>query len=1072
MRRSVFFRTLFLPFAFLACEDGPNQTFQPATGTLFNSGDSPASVSDASAPLTATFGGTTKTQICSGGELQQQWGAMDAQPLAGVRFMAGLDLDDGPTYPLLTVEKTELGPLSPVIAACVTEPAKTLFGAIAGATPAPGDPCLANATQSACALAANSGALCGWNVIPYRKADGSPADLTSDPPAPTKLCQAQNLGQGNSSGQVGGSLVAGFGNANEFSMEWAVPTHRAYYLDLNLGYVGHMTWNYMTPTDGKVHTYDVALGSPILKDGANYPIDWTDGAKSAQEADEIYRGIASTFAPDIYDNAPVGITLADTGTGFVSPNVGGGQGEIGMRPVSFYIVFYPNTLGAAEGFTVEEMYAYNIKFAPYSGAASYFKMYDPTNLANAQPFARALVGNAGPNGAPVSCTFGIGDTFQNLLSNCIDVFAVSGPTKGTINDPNVIAENKVLGDVSHDDQNYAFQVVGISQNFRPAKLDVCTPAAKAAGLDCGTDLEDVIHDTDSLLAGAKNATANEFQSDVRSFGAIQNDAFPPGTPLGIPCTAATAATDCANAPYAALCDTSGDANNNTCVTAAWNHDFHGGGAIWREYGRLVQQDLNARYVAMNGNDPSLVKAWHDPSCFFPQTCIGATGTTPSTCAKAKGTWGTGPWMEMTPPAVCTAANVATVCNQSGAICNTGAPGTGLTKGTCIVPFDSSTWRPARGCTGFESMVVYAVARGVGSALYPTSFYDMWDSPIQAGVGDLKPGDPAAVFCDDPGAFNFCNTTVAPGTTDLLTVSASQVLAFLGNGQILQVPEDGRDKRYFFQQWSTAYAKYMISPHVLDTGLRSAGAVLDGVPVNGNQVGDFSGQFVDTDNFIYDSSGGGGARSEFIDFDSADLDNDPVSLEQRILLISSNLQNTNFFRKLDREERALLNALAIDQSQASWGYLRNADGSFQRDTYLAGASIKTAKPGPGTACTTDATCAPSVRMPSVTSPPAMRIKDFASTPSTVTTRTPSSRIWPGRAHLASGVRRRPVASSFPLPLGGRIPATRFRVPPPLAPWTPTARESWPAARAGRAARRRLPITARPTSTPIARVTFRR
>ncbi len=62
MRRSVFFLTALVPLAVAACEDGPNQTFQPATGTLFNNGDTPASVSDAGAPLTATFGGSTATQ--------------------------------------------------------------------------------------------------------------------------------------------------------------------------------------------------------------------------------------------------------------------------------------------------------------------------------------------------------------------------------------------------------------------------------------------------------------------------------------------------------------------------------------------------------------------------------------------------------------------------------------------------------------------------------------------------------------------------------------------------------------------------------------------------------------------------------------------------------------------------------------------------------------------------------------------------------------------------------------------------------------------------------------------------
>ncbi len=306
-------------------------------------------------------------------------------------------------------------------------------------------------------------------------------DWTSDPPAPTRLCQAQNLGQGPNGGDVGGSLVAGFGNASEVQIEWAVPTHRDYIVTLNAGYTGHMTWNYLTPSDGKVHVYDAALNLPIQKDGQNFVLDWSDPKTSAQQGDEIYRGVASTFAPDVYDNAAPGVTLVDTGTGFVRP-AGNGSYEIGMRPVSFYIVFLPTTLGATYGISIQYMYAYNIKYAPYSGAVSNFKMYDPTSIANAQPFASALIGNGGPNGAPMPCSFGMGDTFENLLTNCIDVFQ----GKGGPNDPNVVAEAKVLGDLLP--RRPELLVPGRRHqselSSRPGSTSATRPRT-AAGLNCG-----------------------------------------------------------------------------------------------------------------------------------------------------------------------------------------------------------------------------------------------------------------------------------------------------------------------------------------------------------------------------------------------------------------------------------------------------------------------------------------------------------------------------------------------------------------------------------------------------------
>ena len=169
-----------------------------------------------------------------------------------------------------------------------------------------------------------------------------------------------------------------------------------------------------------------------------------------------------------------------------------------------------------------------------------------------------------------------------------------------------------------------------------------------------------------------------------------------------------------------------------------------------------------------------------------------------------------------------------------------------------------------------------------------------------------------------------------------------MLQYLGGGDVLNLPFEARDRLYFFKQWSTAYAKYMISPHVADTGMyvctqnsnpkgicrhpgplhllpglhldrrhrcrqRDAAARVrpfGAVPRQGGgcQVGDFSQQPIDSDT-IFDTFGGA-ARSEFISFDFADGSHDPVDIEQKILVLGSNLQNTNFYRKPDRaEERA-------------------------------------------------------------------------------------------------------------------------------------------------------------------------
>jgi len=569
------------------------------------------------------------------------------------------------------------------------------------------------------------------------------------------------------------------------------------------------------------------------------------------------------------------------------------------------------------------------------------------------------------------------------LDNCIDVFQVpQGCTPGDACDVNnLTAQHKVLGDLAHDDQDYTFSVVGINQNFRPVNLDVCTPELITAKTNCGTDTTDIIHDTDSPLNDPTNNISNTFTADVRSFGPIQNDYSPPGTPLGaspIPCDATTPCP-----PTAALPDTGGsapatcDTTQGICVAAAWTRDYHGSGAVWREYSRLVQHDMNAQYVALHANNAALHKAWHDPSCYFPIGCLDATGTPmpstplkptsqPSTCGAAGGSWSVLPNMEMPPPntacttdATCQAINPAATCN----LVDLAAFGTPIN--TCVVPFDVNSWRAPQGCTGFESFITAAEPTPQEGAA--TAADDVWDTPAWApdGLGGgFKPGFPQAMFCNDPapnlGLFWNCGLDgdIQGLEGDLLGASTSRLLQYLGSGDVLNLPLEGRDRRYFFKQWSVAYAKYLTSPSVLDTGLGTAGVVYNGVTFNGAQVdlgvpveqGAIATNYLDLDNFIFDSYGGGASRSEYVDFGNTDANNDPVGVEQKILVLGSNLQATNFYRKMDREERAIFNMLAVDKTQPSWGYLKDSSGATQVDTWATDFQ-------PAVGCKVDADCVP-------------------------------------------------------------------------------------------------------------------
>ena len=202
------------------CEDGPKQTLNPASasaGSIWNNGGTPAAVDEAGTSFGASYGGSSKTEICSGAELQDQWARMVEQPIVPPYKLAGVDIS-GIDFAVLTVEQAENG----------------INGML------------------------------------------MPAMGAKNPP--TRLCQGTNLGAGGNGGDIGGSLVDGWGNNQEFTMEWAINTHKDYFNQINPGYAGSMDWTFTTdpgncpddpayPIDAKMHVYHWQLGHPLTKDG-------------------------------------------------------------------------------------------------------------------------------------------------------------------------------------------------------------------------------------------------------------------------------------------------------------------------------------------------------------------------------------------------------------------------------------------------------------------------------------------------------------------------------------------------------------------------------------------------------------------------------------------------------------------------------------------------------------------------------------------------------------------------------------------------------------------------------------
>ncbi|HEY8090446.1 MAG TPA: hypothetical protein VIF09_21440, partial [Polyangiaceae bacterium] len=92
------------------CEDGPNQTYSPASGNSANNGTADAATSDpGSQGFDAGGGGTNSVNICTAAEQQIAWSKAFVQPLSPPFQAAGIDLSAGGTFAPIRVEDVEKG---------------------------------------------------------------------------------------------------------------------------------------------------------------------------------------------------------------------------------------------------------------------------------------------------------------------------------------------------------------------------------------------------------------------------------------------------------------------------------------------------------------------------------------------------------------------------------------------------------------------------------------------------------------------------------------------------------------------------------------------------------------------------------------------------------------------------------------------------------------------------------------------------------------------------------------------------------------------------------------------------
>ena len=474
-------RSLCAPFAVVAvlafatgCEDGPNQPYSPApagAGSVWSAPQSDAAVGPGAQNFDAGYPTTGATTLCSVDFKRQRWAWMLTQPITPPRFYAGIDLAGGDNWNGLSIQAAEAPPPDP------------------------------------------------------NAADGG-------------LCQSIPLG-------AGGTCPSGIGSCNgsewgyrgEVGFSWNVATHILDQMTINLGYTGAFQTGKYPDHNGEVHAYALAPGDVARRDGQPFLLDWDSSALVKQEITDIFNAGMATFASQAGIAWDTSSCMADTDcsnaevcqcthatdsmgnptSSCAASNPDGSKGGkcgdkncgsdgyclvyppqwiFGIRPIAFYV---QGTAGVPQPAlsTPTGFYNFWVKWEPFS--------YLPQNV-ELGPNGPTTYGN--PTGAKdpmAQCNQRVGQTFGDFTTNCVAVH-------GDMTSPNSVDKvnlNKVLNGLTHDQEHWTANVLGVNQNFTSLKV--------------AHNPNIVVQDNDTPQMGD---VAQDWTYDVRARGATDNEVNP------------------------------------------------------------------------------------------------------------------------------------------------------------------------------------------------------------------------------------------------------------------------------------------------------------------------------------------------------------------------------------------------------------------------------------------------------------------------------------------------------------------------------------------------------------------
>lgn len=692
------------------------------------------------------------------------------------------------------------------------------------------------------------------------------------------LCQSKSLAGDDT------MLQAGWGDANEVAVLYKIATNAIDTWYLNPGYTGKLKFK-SRPTNLKdpskpnprgQHTYEIGVNVPIVRDGKNYPINWTqtcttptsdEGTDTEEcfekQATELFDAMMYTFDPGL-PSTQKSCVEAQTCLAKFFPD---GEAIIGVRPLGIYIDIGSYFLQQPAASTPRYLYGFYVKLMPFSASTMFLK------LDQEGPTATAV----GLGDKQKTCTQKLGMDFKTFVEDCVDVNAKP--------EDNAETRAKLFGGMGHDKEAFDFSIEGVNLDFVSSKIG----ESGMVGDDQLPDNNDHAHEFNMDIR-ASGTVRNEFDESgkVETFGGtgaiyreyvrrVQNDIhakladyFPPEPMRNNQCAEGWVKDgDSGNCRYqgfeigdlrcASATPARGCTGFENFVTPA-SHEVGPTEGVKR-FSIGVKAKALGYKTALKAGDPAAVFC-NDPAPNASGADVGEDGK----------------------QAVCTADAecFSNACNPNASIPKP-------ESGTCPAGFENDE-TDANKCKETVRRCAPANAKFFKQCTKDSLLNGSWQR-----------------------------------VTDVLGRSFKQDGSVEGEGALKNLPPALRDRKYYFRHWAFALVKYLKAANKFPKDLGAPEFMPGGHACDvENLLPGFEqpkyGCEPEPDHLLFDQIGDSGDSDKFEYIDRRFVDTsgpgekEPLKIEYQILISSSNQQEWKFHRKMTRPERSLYMALSSDRNK--------------------------------------------------------------------------------------------------------------------------------------------------------------